>query len=129
MRQRGIVADYVRHPSAAENLALETLLATAYTSLSQANYAAVDPVLAAVNAVLDAVQRGAGQPFAVNEQSADFYAIVQAVGQAGYQAQKISVDGDTAQVWATRDSAELMALTLQRGDAGWQYCPYGRQCE
>ncbi len=119
MRQRGIVADYVRHPAADENLALETLLATAYTSLSQAQYAAVDQVLAAVNAVLDAIQRSAQQPFDVNEQAANFYTIVQAVSQAGYQAQKVTVEGDTARVRATAESARLVELTLVHGDAGW----------
>jgi hypothetical protein len=120
MRQRGIVADYLRHPAADENLALETLLATAYTGLAQADYAVVDQVLSAVNAVLDAVQRGNPQPFEVNRQAADAYAIVQAVSQAGYQTQKMTVDQDAAQVWATADEESLIALNVTRTDTGWE---------
>lgn len=120
MRQRGIVADDLRHPATAENLALESLLATAYTGLSQGQYASVDPVLAAANAVMDALQRGDQQPFEVNDLAANFYAIVQAVGRSGYEAQKITVEGDRAQVLATASSASLFELTLQRGAAGWE---------
>jgi len=58
MRQKGIVADYLRHPSTPENIALETLLVSADTSLLTGDYARTEQTLAAVNAMLDIFSGG-----------------------------------------------------------------------
>jgi hypothetical protein len=120
MRQRGIVADYLRHPAAPDNLAIETILENAFNALTQGKYTVVQQAITAINAVLDAVQRGNPQPFEVNGQAADFYAIVQAVSRAGYEVQKVMVGGDTAQVWATAGSTVLVELILQNQGTGWE---------
>jgi hypothetical protein len=120
MRSRGIVADYLRHPAGAENQALEVMLSNAFVDLRQGQYVQVDQMLSAVNAVLDAVQRGDGMPFGVNTQAADYFAIVQALSQAGYETQHIEMEGDSVQAWVTAGSIELVELSLERGDAGWE---------
>ncbi len=53
MRQRGIVADYLRHPDAPENVAIETLLVSADESLLNGDYERMDRTLQAINAMLD----------------------------------------------------------------------------
>ncbi len=53
MRERGIVADYLRHPSAPLNVILETLLLSADERLRSGDYAEVELLLQAVNAALD----------------------------------------------------------------------------
>ena len=119
MRSRGIVADYLRHPARAENQALEALLSTAYVDLSLGKDASTDRTLGTVNAVLNAVQRGDEAPFEIHSLTADYYAIVQAVSQAGYETQQIELEGTTAYAWGTADSAELVELTLEREENGW----------
>ena len=119
MRSRSIVADYLRHPSAPENQAIEAMLKSAFNDLNLGQYAQMDPKVNAINAVLDAVQRGDPQPFQVNAQAADFYAIVQVLAQAGYETQRIEITGSTAHAWVTAGSAQLIELILERGDTGW----------
>lgn len=53
MRDRGIVADFVRHPMEAPNIEMETLLVQAFADLLKKNYTAAQETLAAVNAALD----------------------------------------------------------------------------
>jgi hypothetical protein len=55
MRKRGIVADYLRHPSAPLNLQIESLLVGADADLRAGNYFKVQKLLAFVNAELDAL--------------------------------------------------------------------------
>jgi len=45
MRKRGIVADYLRHPAADENLAIEVMFSNAYTDLSLGRYSQVEQAL------------------------------------------------------------------------------------
>jgi hypothetical protein len=120
MRSRGIVADYLRHPAGAVNLALETMLSYAFSNLELGQYARVEPMINAVNDVLDAVQGDDNQPFAVNALASDFYEIVQVVSQAGYEVQRIELDANSAKAWVTEGSAELIELALERSSAGWE---------
>lgn len=53
MRERGIVADYLRHPSAPENLALESMLVAADAYLRSGDFERTQLMLDSVNAVLD----------------------------------------------------------------------------
>ena len=55
LREHGIVADLLRHPSAPENISLESLLVSADTHLRAGDYAAVEQLLEAVNKALDAM--------------------------------------------------------------------------
>lgn len=58
MRERGIVADFLRRPSAPANIALEDLLVAADARLRAGDYALAERLLEAVNAALDAIIRG-----------------------------------------------------------------------
>lgn len=53
MRQRGIVADYLRHPAAPRNIELETRLVAAGRALRQGNYRQTERLVAEVNRQLD----------------------------------------------------------------------------
>ena len=51
---RGLVADFMRHPRAPENIALETMLIGAHDALMAREYGRVENLLASIKAVLDA---------------------------------------------------------------------------
>ena len=126
MRQRGIVADYLRHPSASDSLALETLLISAWGELNAGSYSEAQVTLAAVNAVLDEMNQGIPNPFTIDPLAADYDAIVQILGSHGYQVQRIEVQGDTAQAWVSQASPELIELKLSRVDGEWELDGYAR---
>lgn len=56
MRQRGIVADYLRTPSAPENIAIETLLVAADKQLESGDLSGAERLLQIINAALDVVE-------------------------------------------------------------------------
>jgi hypothetical protein len=111
--QRGIVADFVRHPRTPENIALETMLIAARERLRAGDFDEGEALVAEVNRVLDT---GDWSP----APASDYLAIVQAVAAAGYEAQQIDLDGDTARVAAIAVWPELEVLILQRVGAGWK---------
>jgi hypothetical protein len=119
MRERRIVADYLRHPSRDENLTLETMLNAAGESLQGGDYVAVRDRLAAVNATLDAAASKANAPFSYDPLATDYYRIVQALSGMGFEAQKIEVNGDQAQAWVTQGSSDLLKIELERLDNAW----------
>ncbi len=52
MRQRGVVADYLRHPAAPENIALENMLIKAEEHLRAGKYTEAEKIISAVNVAL-----------------------------------------------------------------------------
>ena len=120
MLEREVVADYLRHPTAPENIALETLLLAAEISLGEGDYDNVQGLLDAVHRVLDAFDSGSGDPFHADPLAADFYALVLESLAAGYEPQQILHDGETAVVIATAGSVELVYLEYVRTDLAWQ---------
>jgi hypothetical protein len=52
MRERGIVADYLRHPSSPTNVTLETLLVAAYDQLRAGNYDEAERLVETVDQAL-----------------------------------------------------------------------------
>ena len=113
-QSRGLVADYVRHPRAAENIALETMLVAAGEAFAARDFDRGEALLASVNAVLDA-----GVEF-VDPIAARYYDIVRAALKAGYEPQRITLGGDRADVWATRGGdAALLRLSAERRDDAW----------
>ena len=62
MRQRGIVADYLRHPSKPVNKYLESLLVQADKELRAGRYAEADDLIGMVNANLDAIEQSLPEP-------------------------------------------------------------------
>jgi hypothetical protein len=119
LTDRGIVADYVRHPSEAENLALETLMVEADAALRLGDYAESDRTLTAVNAVLDAYAAGDPSPFYADPLAADYFAIVESALAAGIIPQKIVVEGESATVWGREGSAVLIERVFVRQAEGW----------
>jgi hypothetical protein len=55
MRRRGVVADYLRHPSGAANVTIETLLVIANAHLRQENYVETDALIRVVNSAIDKI--------------------------------------------------------------------------
>lgn len=62
MRERGIVADFLRHPTAPLNIALETLLVQADAALHSGEYAEADRLISTVNRALQAYEEGEPVP-------------------------------------------------------------------
>jgi hypothetical protein len=62
MRQRGIVADYLRHPDETENQYLETMLVSAGDFLVAGQYSEAQRILIAVNSALDTIDGGSADP-------------------------------------------------------------------
>lgn len=110
--RRGIVADFLRHPRAPENIALEAMLIAAQEAVGAGDYRRAEGLVEAVEAILD------GEGFTAPP-AADFLSIVQAVGAAGYEAQTIDLQGDSATVRAIRVWPALKTLTLTRTPSGW----------
>lgn len=110
---RGRVADYARHPRAPENIALETMLVSAHDALLAREFDRVGTLLASINAVLDANVTFA-DPIA-----ARYMQVVRASLASGYEPQRIGLDGNRADVWATSGGGpNLVRLSAARiGDA------------
>jgi hypothetical protein len=121
MRQRSITADYLRHPNTPENLALETMLIAAGEDLDHPPYPQANELLDTVNLVLDAIEAGNGQPFTVNAQASNYFSIVQLLVAAGYEPQKISVDGLQASAQVGTGSANLQTLYLEKTNGLWGF--------
>jgi len=119
MRLRGIVADYLRQPLESRNLALELMLAAANRAYLQADTAQADNMLLLIQSVLDEVEAGNPQPFAQHPLAQDYLALVQAVLDAGYLPQKMSLGKDTARVWANAAGPELVELQFNRQAQAW----------
>jgi hypothetical protein len=115
--RENITADYNRHPSSLENIALETLLIEADRALEAGDYDVAGRRLAAVNAVLDAEGN-----FAADSLATDYLALTASALDAGYEPQHIRLDSDTATITASLadESAALIELTLTRMDGVWR---------
>jgi hypothetical protein len=125
MRQRGIVADYLRRPLAPENLALESMLVEADEALRAGDYPGAGRLLQAANQALDEWERLPGrEAFSVSPLALDYYELVQAVQATGYQPERVQVKDDAAQVWASYFSPDfpgpqLLQLRFLRANEGW----------
>jgi hypothetical protein len=113
-RRRGIVADFVRHPNAPENIALETMLVAAGVALETGDFVESEALLDSVNAVLDA------NNLFLDPLAADYLQIVTRLGADGYEAQTIMLNSPNASATAIRDWPTLNSLTLTRTATGWQ---------
>jgi len=120
IQEHDITADYMRHPSQPENLALETLLISAHKALWENRFGEARRTLAAVNAVLDRIEREHPHPFDAHPQAADHYEIVTLLLEAGYQPQQIVLNGDSALVLATNNGPNLITLYLEFTGNAWR---------
>lgn len=117
--RRGIVADFIRRPRAPENLALETMLIVAQESLVAGRFEQVEALLDSIDRVLESGDFS-GRP------EADYLALVEAARKAGYETQRVSLDGERAVVWAVARWPYLEELTFQRTASGWTPVAVGR---
>jgi hypothetical protein len=113
--ERGIVADFVRHPRRPENVALETMLIAAQEALLAGDWAPMEGLLDAVEGVLSTGTFD--HPLAAN-----YLAVARAVEDAGCEAQEITLVGDVAQVEAIADWPDPVTLCLSRDDDDWALC-------
>ena len=120
MRERGIVADLLRHPSEPANLALEALLITASDHLVSGDFAQAEDILTVVNQVLEAAEDGEVSPFDVHPLAADYLEITAVLAQSGYEAQSIEISGNTASVLVTAQEVDLIELQLTVVQSAWQ---------
>jgi hypothetical protein len=124
MREKGIVADYLRHPHTPSNLALETLFITAHQNWENLDYASASSILAEINSVLDGIDRGSNDPFSVSRLTADYLAISDTLQKQGYEVQNISVSGDTASTQVTTSTnIQLEPVNLVRTGGQWSIVP------
>ncbi len=115
-RAAGQVAEFLREPSEAENIALETMLIAAQRALAGGQYAQAEALVNAVNATLD-------DGNFTRELVSDYLAIVHAVSDAGYEAQQVQIVDQQAQVVAIRDWPRLETLTLTFDGKAWHITP------
>ena len=111
-RRRNIVGDFVRHPLAPDNIALEAMLDAAGMNLHAGVYAATADLLAAVNTALDAGDLNAA-PLAAN-----YLRVVEQLQAQGYEVQDLQLDGPNALVSAIRTWPTLETLTLTEASGG-----------
>jgi hypothetical protein len=124
MRQRGIVADYLRHPHTPNNIAVETLFTTAGQQMSSQQYSDASLTLEEVNTVLDAIDRGNTDPFSVSSMASDYLAIVNTLQRGDYEAQHISTRQNTAKATVTSSTGSgLLELDLRRTGGQWVIIP------
>jgi hypothetical protein len=120
MRQRGIVADYLRHPHTPNNLALETLFISASQYGSEQNYPDALQFLDTINSVLDAFEHGSPDPFSVSILTSDYLTIATTLQQEGYEIQNLSIYSDTASVQVTTSSGpDLIPMNLKFSQGKW----------
>jgi hypothetical protein len=72
MREEGVVADYVRHPSMPENQALETMLVDADVALRDMDYVRLAELLLSINLVLDGIERNDHEPFLASPLASEY---------------------------------------------------------
>jgi hypothetical protein len=124
MRQRGIVADYLRHPHTPSNLAIETLFITASLQMSSGQYDTASLTLQDISTVLDAIEHGTTDPFSLSILATDYLSITSTLQQQGYDVQNISTNGDAATVNVTIPTRPgLLELHLVRTGGQWTIKP------
>lgn len=119
MREREIIADYIRRPTQPEAMAVETMLAAAGESLRQADFGATAQYLQAINSVLDIYPQQGVQAFTTSPLAADYLKLVQASLAAGYQPERIHLEGDTARIWVSTSGLQLSELWFIRDQENW----------
>jgi hypothetical protein len=124
MRERGIVADYLRHPHKPVNLGLETLLITAGKQMDTQDYTFESQTLDAINSVLDGIVNNTTDPFSLSSLAAGYYSISDTLQQQGYQVQNISISGNEASTEVTTSAGPyLLPIRLQLSGNRWSIIP------
>ncbi len=119
MRQRGIVADYLRRPSKIENLVLENMLVAANSHLLSGRYELAFQTIDAANAVLDVYPHAGDRAFIADPLASDYLALVKAVREIGFTPERIQIEGETARIWASKSGSVLSELNYGRNQDSW----------
>jgi hypothetical protein len=125
MQKRGIVADYLRRPAKLENLALESMFVTANSYLLKGQYERIASTLEAANVVMDSYPDDGNLAFAADPIAADYFKLVEAVSAEGYKPEGIQIEGEIAQVWASKDGWTLTEFLYLRNQDGWMLTSEG----
>lgn len=124
MRERGIVADYLRHPHTPDNLALETLFITAGQQKAAKDYVSASRTLEMIGSVLDGIEHGTIDPFSVSTMTSDYLSISTILQQQGYEVQNINLEGESASTDVTTSTGPaLIPLYLLRSGGEWSIKP------
>lgn len=118
-RKRNIVADALRHPTTPEHIALETMLIAADAHFDAHEYDQGERLLESINAVLDTIQQVGDRPRFDDPLAAQYSAIVRQVLAAGYEPQRITLKGTSAEVQAIRTWPTLVQLSLELRAGQW----------
>ncbi len=119
MRHKGIVADYFRHPSRAENLTLELLLNEAGNARRAAEFGRAARIIEAVGKVLANLEEEYPEPFSADPLTENAWEVVQVLLEAGYEPQLWMLNHEQAEVLVTQGTPILKRLTLRRQPEGW----------
>ncbi|MEW5985827.1 MAG: hypothetical protein AB1791_04255 [Chloroflexota bacterium] len=113
--ERGLTADFTRHPQSDVHVALETMLIAADKALRAGDYGRANVLLDSVERVLK--YQGAF----IDPLSLHYLNLTQTVARMGYQVQQIELDGGRAIVLANNPplDATLRQLTLFLNDQTW----------
>jgi hypothetical protein len=112
--QRGITADYTRHPETATNIALESLLLSAHEALDAGDYGRANALLDSVIRVLE------NNGTFLDPLAGTYLDIVRTTTAMNYQVQQVRVEGTQAIVSVTRpNQVELIQLDLVLQNNSW----------
>ena len=106
-------AEFIREPTAPENIALETLLISAHQAHQEGRYTTCEALLEAINATLD-------DGDFTRPPISDYMAIVTLLAGQGYEVQRIEIAGQRATVAAIREWPQVENLSLSWSDGGWR---------
>jgi len=121
MRARGVVADYLRRPSLAENIALETMLVSVDDGLRTGDHARASQTLAAVSAALDvyAGQADNSRALSAHPMAADYLSLVEVLVDMGFRPDRILINNKEARVWVHGAGPQQIELYLVKRTENW----------
>ena len=120
MRQYGIVADLLRHPSSLEHITLEALLVSVDEYLQTGRYKEAGWAIGAVNRVLNAMEQDEAEPLLANPIAVSYYEIVKMMVEEGYRVQQVQDQGESVWVLVNESGPELITIQLDWVEGQWQ---------
>lgn len=120
MRQKGIIADYFRHPRRAENLVIELLLNEAGRARRANEYNRFREINEAITSTLDYFKGNATNPFLGNVLANNALQVVQILTTNGYEPQTWILSYKRAEVWVTQGTPHLRLVVLENQNGKWR---------
>jgi len=119
-RERGITADYLPSPVAAESVALETLLIEAQRQAGDREWTQAWETLGVIGRVLDAKERRAPDPAAASPRADSYRRLASAVLRGGSEPLSIRLEDNRAEVTVRPlGGLEKGVQVWKRTDGGW----------